>query len=204
MSHQPLRKENDCLNCGTEVLGRFYHLCGQENSITHQGFWLLANHFVYDILHFDGKFFRTVGLLFSHPGFVAKEYGAGKPRRFLDPIRMHLFTSAVFFLAFLIVDQRYTSLAQYDPVQVSLPAGSKRWLDRTCFVAETYRSLPSLWQRPGGAGHLSRFIFAPVALPADCVAAVFCLAAKTCLHPAKSLFLQRLCCFYPVSLTSLA
>jgi hypothetical protein len=60
----------------------------------------MAKHFVYDVLHFDGKFFHTLGYLFTRPGFVALQYTQGRRMQFLDPIRMYLFTSAVFFLVF--------------------------------------------------------------------------------------------------------
>jgi hypothetical protein len=100
VSHQPERKDKNCLNCGTEVQGRFCHVCGQENIIPHQNFWSLTKHFIYDIFHFDGKFFDTVKYLFIKPGYVAKEYVKGKRMSFLDPIRMYLFTSAIFFLIF--------------------------------------------------------------------------------------------------------
>jgi hypothetical protein len=100
VSHQPERKAKDCLNCGTIVQGRFCHVCGQENIVTHQNFTALAKHFVYDIFHFDGKFFETLKHLFLKPGFVAKEYVKGRRASHLDPIRMYLFVSAVFFLFF--------------------------------------------------------------------------------------------------------
>jgi hypothetical protein len=38
--------------------------------------------------------------MFTKPGFVAKEYVAGRRKSYLDPIRMYLFTSAIFFLIF--------------------------------------------------------------------------------------------------------
>ena len=98
MSHQPERKEKNCLNCGTTVAGYYCQDCGQPNVVPKQSFWSLAKHFVYDILHFDGKFFHTLRELFFHPGFVAREYVEGKRARYLDPIRMYLFTSAIFFL----------------------------------------------------------------------------------------------------------
>jgi hypothetical protein len=104
VSHQPERKEKDCLNCGTDVHGRFCHVCGQENIVGHQNFWSLCKHFVYDILHFDGKFYPTLYNLFTRPGRVAKEYVKGKRASYLDPIRMYLFTSAVFFLIFFSVN----------------------------------------------------------------------------------------------------
>ena len=100
VSHQPERKEKDCLNCGAVVAGRYCQNCGQENILPKQTTWGLITHFVYDIFHFDGKFFHTLNKLLFRPGFVAKEYVTGKRMRYLDPIRMYLFTSAVFFLVF--------------------------------------------------------------------------------------------------------
>ena len=103
MSHQPERKEKDCLNCGTRVVGRYCHVCGQENVITKESFWSLVKHFVYDILHFDGNFFYTLKYIFTRPGYVARKYAEGKRASFLHPIRMYLFTSAIFFLVFFSV-----------------------------------------------------------------------------------------------------
>lgn len=100
MSHQPERKEKDCLNCGATVIGHYCHVCGQENVVTKESFWSLARHFVYDILHFDGKFFYTLKYFFTKPGYVARKYAEGKRVSFLHPIRMYLFTSALFFLIF--------------------------------------------------------------------------------------------------------
>jgi hypothetical protein len=104
VSHQPERKEKNCLNCGSIVVGRYCHVCGQENIETKETFWSLTRHFIYDIFHFDGKFFHTLGYLFAKPGFVAKEYCRGKRSSFLHPIRMYLFTSAVFFLVFFSIN----------------------------------------------------------------------------------------------------
>jgi hypothetical protein len=98
VSHQPERKEKDCLNCGAVVQGRYCQNCGQENIETRQKFGSLVKHFIYDIFHFDGKFFDTLKYLLLRPGFVPKEYVKGKRTSYLDPIRMYLFTSAVFFL----------------------------------------------------------------------------------------------------------
>lgn len=100
MSHVPLRKEKDCLNCGTIVQGRYCHVCGQENVVPKETFWHMVTHFFYDITHFDSSFFRTVWLLIVRPGFLSKEYMLGRRARYLHPIRMYVFTSAFFFLLF--------------------------------------------------------------------------------------------------------
>ena len=85
------------------VSGRYCHVCGQENIVTRQSFWGLTRHFIYDVFHFDGKFFDTLKYLLVRPGKVPKEYVSGKRMKYLDPIRMYLFTSAVFFLVFFSV-----------------------------------------------------------------------------------------------------
>lgn len=100
MSHIPQRKEKDCLNCGTVVQGRYCHECGQENVVPKETFWHMVTHFFNDITHFDGSFFTTVKDLFSKPGFLSKEYMAGRRVKYLHPVRMYVFTSAIFFLLF--------------------------------------------------------------------------------------------------------
>lgn len=103
LSHAAERKEKDCLNCGTVVHGRFCHVCGQENVVPKESFSKLVLHFFYDITHFDSKFFDTLRYLLFRPGFLAGEYARGRRARYLNPIRMYVFTSAVFFLIFFAI-----------------------------------------------------------------------------------------------------
>lgn len=100
MSHLKQRRETNCLNCGTEVQGRYCHQCGQENIEPKETVWHLVSHFFQDITHFDGKFFSTIGLLIKRPGFLSKEYMVGRRASYLNPIRLYVFTSAFFFLIF--------------------------------------------------------------------------------------------------------
>ena len=100
MSHLPIRKEKNCLNCGTEVIARYCHVCGQENVEPKESFWHLITHFFYDFTHFDGKFFSTLKYLIIKPGFVSAEYVRGRRAKYLHPIRMYIFTSAFFFIIF--------------------------------------------------------------------------------------------------------
>jgi len=100
MSHLPLRKETNCLNCGTTVIGKYCHVCGQENIEPRETVWHLIIHFFNDVTHFDGKFFLTLKVLLFKPGFLSKEYMNGRRASYLNPIRMYLFTSFIFFLVF--------------------------------------------------------------------------------------------------------
>lgn len=103
MSHSRERSEKICLNCNTPLSGRFCHVCGQENVEPRESIWSIITHFFNDITHFDGKFFRTVGLLIAKPGFLPLEFINGRRASYLHPIRLYIFTSAVFFLVFYAV-----------------------------------------------------------------------------------------------------
>jgi hypothetical protein len=100
MGHAAERAEKDCLNCGIMVQGRYCQACGQENIIPHETFWQMVTHFFYDIMHFDSNFFVTLKDLLFKPGFLSREYILGRRKKYLHPIRMYVFTSAVFFLVF--------------------------------------------------------------------------------------------------------
>ncbi|MBC7874116.1 MAG: DUF3667 domain-containing protein [Ferruginibacter sp.] len=100
MSHIPERKEKDCLNCGTIVQGHYCQNCGQENVVPKETFWHMVTHFFYDITHFDSNFFHTIHRLILKPGFLSREYMAGRRASYLHPVKMYVFTSAIFFLLF--------------------------------------------------------------------------------------------------------
>jgi hypothetical protein len=100
MSQHKLRKDSNCLNCGQHVDKHFCSNCGQENREPYETVWGFTTHFVADILHWDGKFFRTIKKLFTNPGGLSEDYVAGKRAAFVVPIRMYLICSVVFGLAF--------------------------------------------------------------------------------------------------------
>lgn len=98
VSHLKERKEKNCLNCQAQLVGRYCHVCGQENLEPKETVWHLVSHFFNDITHFDGKFFSTVKYLLRRPGFLSTEYLKGRRMAYLNPIRMYVFTSAIFFI----------------------------------------------------------------------------------------------------------
>jgi len=78
---------------------RYCSRCGQENTEPKETVGHLIGHFFEDLTHFDGKFFVTVKDLIIRPGFLTREYVAGRRITYLNPIRMYIFISAVFFVA---------------------------------------------------------------------------------------------------------
>jgi hypothetical protein len=94
---QPLREDKHCLNCGNEVPERYCSHCGQENTVQHETFSHLVKHFVADLFHYDSQFLKTLKLLLFRPGFLTREYMAGKRVKYVNPIKLYVFVSFVFF-----------------------------------------------------------------------------------------------------------
>lgn len=131
MSQHALRPEKNCLNCGATVEQRYCPLCGQENINPRESFWHLLTHFVYDLFHFDGKFFATLKHLLFKPGFLSQEHLKGRRASYLHPIRLYVFTSAFFFFiffAFYNVDEEITI---NDPKSTTVSAWMKRYQKAT-------------------------------------------------------------------------
>lgn len=81
-------------------MGRFCHVCGQQNLELKETFGGLVAHVISDIFHFDGKFFSTIRHLMFKPGYLTLAYSAGKRMTYLNPVKMYVFTSALFFFIF--------------------------------------------------------------------------------------------------------
>ncbi|WP_461451879.1 DUF3667 domain-containing protein [Mucilaginibacter sp.] len=92
------RKEDDCLNCGFKLQGKFCYNCGQENLQMKESFGHMMNHAISDYFHFDDQFFSTIKPLFLKPGFLSNEYMAGRRIRYLHPVKMYIFISLVYFV----------------------------------------------------------------------------------------------------------
>ncbi len=100
------RHENDCLNCGTELQGKYCHVCGQENLEIKETFGHMMNHAISDYFHFDHQFFHTLKPLLFKPGFLTNEYMAGRRAQYLHPVKMYIFISLVYFVLFFQKDDR--------------------------------------------------------------------------------------------------
>jgi len=92
------RHENNCLNCGTTLEGKFCHNCGQENLEVKESFGHMMNHAISDYFHFDHQFFHTLKPLLFKPGYLTNEYMAGRRVQYLHPVKMYIFISIVYFL----------------------------------------------------------------------------------------------------------
>jgi hypothetical protein len=94
------------------VQGRFCQDCGQENLDPSMSTLGLLHHFFSDMVHFDGKYFKTIATLITRPGYLSLAFLQGKRTMYVDPVKMYIFTSAFFFLVL------FTFFVKLDPKQL--------------------------------------------------------------------------------------
>ena len=103
MSHHKLREDKNCQNCGYVVRKRFCPKCGQENIETRQSFHYLFTHFIEDLVHYEGSFWKTLKNLLLKPGILTREYLKGKRKEYVAPVKLYIFISFfVFFVGGII------------------------------------------------------------------------------------------------------
>lgn len=97
---EELRKENNCLNCGTELIGPYCHVCGQKNLELHVGFFALIGELIADYFHFDARVFANLNLLLFRPGFLINQFNSGKRVKYVHPFRLFIFVTILFFVLY--------------------------------------------------------------------------------------------------------
>jgi Protein of unknown function (DUF3667) len=87
----------DCLNCGAALHGPFCAACGQRAVPPDPSVAELAGDAWRELSGYDGRIAATVrGLL--RPGYLTREYLAGRRKRYLSPVRLYLFVSVMYFV----------------------------------------------------------------------------------------------------------
>jgi hypothetical protein len=89
-----------CSNCGTPLKGRICHSCGQDSDSFHRPVWSLLWEVLDGLIGLDGRLWRTVPALMFRPGYLTRKYLEGVRARYVQPFRLYLFASILFFLLF--------------------------------------------------------------------------------------------------------
>jgi hypothetical protein len=86
-----------CLNCGGELRGPFCAVCGQRVVPANPTVRELAGDAWNELTGYDGRIMETLRGL-ARPGFLTREYIAGRRAHYLPPIRVYLFVSVIYFV----------------------------------------------------------------------------------------------------------
>lgn len=102
----------NCLNCGAGLLGPHCHQCGQKAQI-HRTLHAFGHDILHSVLHFDGKIWRTLPMLFWKPGDLTRRYVHGERAKFVSPLALFLFTV---FLTFAVFNWLAPSVTNFNNV----------------------------------------------------------------------------------------
>jgi len=107
----------ECVNCGTELVGKFCHKCG-EKKVGRSDFAL--SNFVKEVFekftHLDSKLLRSLWLLVSRPGFLTVEYLRGRRKPYMKPLSLFFIINLLYFLTI-----GFNALRTYEsPLRVQL------------------------------------------------------------------------------------
>ncbi|HET7557869.1 MAG TPA: DUF3667 domain-containing protein [Rhodanobacteraceae bacterium] len=86
-----------CANCGAPLYGEYCYACGQpvKGLIRHLS-GVLGD--VFDtVLNIDSRVIRTLPALYLKPGFLSREYFAGRRVRYVTPFRLMFFLALIAF-----------------------------------------------------------------------------------------------------------
>lgn len=133
------RKSDFCLNCGTtfKLETNFCPNCGQENNHNVASFGTVVVDFFHNYFSFDSKFSNSLLPFFSKPGRLTRQFIEGKRASFVNPIRLYLILSLVFFFVFSMVSQDFIdkSIDDISNIEKQIPDSTKVKIDESVNLA---------------------------------------------------------------------
>jgi len=119
-----------CLNCGAPLAGRYCAACGQrDDPHVHR-----IGHFLHEafegLTHADSRLWRTLWPLLARPGFLTREFFAGRRQRYLPPFRLYIVVSLLFFIVLALLPD--AQVIRFDDVA---PGQAAQQLERASDIA---------------------------------------------------------------------
>ncbi|MFA9215915.1 MAG: DUF3667 domain-containing protein [Sphingomonadaceae bacterium] len=93
----PSIPDHACPNCEAITSGNFCHYCGQETHLHPASLREFVHEFIGHYVALEGRLWGTLGRLMFRPGALTNEYIQGRRVRFVQPLRLYLTLSLIFF-----------------------------------------------------------------------------------------------------------
>ena len=116
---QPAPAADRCASCGEPLAGPYCSQCGEAvldpaaRTVRH----FVAHAVLDEIVHLDGKFWRTLRALFFSPGKLTAEFIAGRRRPYIGPTKLLL---AAIFLFVLLTQGGFVASLMVGPITLNI------------------------------------------------------------------------------------
>lgn len=117
--HTETETENFCPNCQSKLYGQFCFTCGQNQKTINRHFLALVNEFLEEVVTPNSRAARTLFALSFRPGFLTREYFSGRKARYIQPIRLYLTMSILFFFLVSLTNNSLVQNSDGEPTQLS-------------------------------------------------------------------------------------
>ncbi|WP_028102126.1 DUF3667 domain-containing protein [Pseudoduganella violaceinigra] len=119
--------DHTCRNCGATTTGNFCHMCGQETRLHAPSLGEFLHEFIGHYVALEGRLWGSITRLLFRPGLLTTEYLAGRRKRYVEPLRLYLSLSIIFFAVLKFSDAEVVTLdsAHEPPAAVHQAAPAK-------------------------------------------------------------------------------
>jgi len=114
-----------CKNCGATTQGNYCQQCGQPTHLHVPSAREFLHEFIAHYVALEGKLWKTLALLVAKPGMLTREYIEGRRVRYLEPLRVYLTFSIIFFALFKFSDIALINLGESHPAAPVAVASDK-------------------------------------------------------------------------------
>lgn len=91
-----------CLNCNTELHGKYCHVCGQQATSAKPTVKEFLMEYFNIAFIWDAHFFKTFWKLITKPGYLTNQYVSGKFVAYTHPLKLNMFLLFVFISILLL------------------------------------------------------------------------------------------------------
>ncbi len=117
--------DRPCRNCGAPAPSAYCPACGQETQARLPKFTQFLREAAGRYVALDGRLWRTLGALLFRPGFLTREYLAGRRRRYIRPARLFLVASLFLFAVLhIVVEFQGAEVLHLDDMSAKPEAGA--------------------------------------------------------------------------------
>lgn len=97
----------NCLNCGTELKGKYCYTCGQQKISKRMSVNSVFHDFLHSSFHWESTLIHTIKELIISPGVFIKNYIAGKRKPYSTPVSFFVLMLTIFVILFHLFSDNF-------------------------------------------------------------------------------------------------